>query len=441
MRAVDAAPYVRVTVVGGRRNADLVLPTAQAAAHLMPAVLDIVGATDDTMTYTLATTDGRVVDGAATLVDSGVRDGEILTLVAQAEVPSTPLVYDVVEVVDASTPWGTWSERARRQVLSALAALVLVSGAALAVWTWPAEAFRVWAVSALLAGAVSAVASSWRRTEAAWAFGAATVLMTGCAVATMEPPRTRWGWMGVVTLAFAVVVGVVGWCRRQALPTLGALGVLAAAATEALVLGLFVRDAASVAAVVAATVVLGVGMLPRLALESSGVFALDTAVTSGVRVAKRDATAAVAEAHALLLGATIVSAVVLLVSLASVAATRTDVWGITLSLVLTLATALRARHFPLAIERFVLWAAAVGGGIGLAVGLLTAWPDWRLSVLLLCGVTVAALLAAGHTRPTDLRTAQVRRVASVVENLTLLSVVPLLVGFFGVYADLLSSFS
>jgi len=83
-------PAVRVSVVGTRR-ADLVLPGAVPVAELLPALAGEALTPEERYAgCRLLLSDGRALDPAAGIVEQGVRDGAVLSLVAGVEPPSLP---------------------------------------------------------------------------------------------------------------------------------------------------------------------------------------------------------------------------------------------------------------------------------------------------------------------------------------------------------------
>lgn len=429
-----AAPYLRVTVLGGRRPADFVLPTNHPTALLVPQILDVVGTADGTAAYELATPEGRVLPADAELAAAGLRDGVQLRLVEAAQAPPPPIVYDMVEVVDHVVPRGVWSAVSRRWVLSLLAAVTWVVVAWIAAAGHPAEAVRLWWAAAAIGVVVSLGAAALERPEAAWSFGAAAVLLVASGLA--GDARNAWWWSAVLALA----VLVAGWCRRRLVAPAATLGTGALLGGLGYVLTRALPDKAAAAAVVAIAALFIVGILPRAALAAAGVFRLDVEVGAGRRLPRRDALARVAEAHAALAGGLLVAALGLGIALTVLAMTRPGVWTTGLTAVLVLAVALRARHFPLALERGALWLAAMVGIVGLVRSGLHAAPRIEPLVVLGAAALVGLLLLAAYTRLSDLRAAQLRRGAAVVETAAMLATVPVAVGVFGVYGDLLATF-
>jgi hypothetical protein len=99
---------------------------------------------------------------------------------------------------------------------------------------------------------------------------------------------------------------------------------------------------------------------------------------------------------------------------------------------------LRTRGFPLAAQQVALWGAVAAA---VAQGLIgRPWPSasalGAAVVVLALAVTAAVLVRPpGHVR------ALLRKAGNGLELIAVLAMVPLLLGLFGVYADLLRVFS
>ncbi|HET9380115.1 MAG TPA: EsaB/YukD family protein, partial [Streptomyces sp.] len=91
----------RVTLIGERRRADLVLPSDTAIGQLLPDILRLLddrAATRPT-TRQLITSDGSALPHDATLSSAGVPDGAVLRLVRAHAAPPAPVVHDVTDQV------------------------------------------------------------------------------------------------------------------------------------------------------------------------------------------------------------------------------------------------------------------------------------------------------------------------------------------------------
>ena len=156
----DAAdPQLRITVVGSRSSADVVVPADRPAALLMGHLVDLVGVAGEGAWH-LWLDGGRALDPELTLEESGVLDGVVLRVLARPQVPAPPRVADLLEVMDSDDHGRLrrgegWSRRIR----AVAGALTVAAGAvciAAALVPGQHRSFRYAGDAALLAtGALS----------------------------------------------------------------------------------------------------------------------------------------------------------------------------------------------------------------------------------------------------------------------------------------------
>jgi hypothetical protein len=106
-------------------------------------------------------------------------------------------------------------------------------------------------------------------------------------------------------------------------------------------------------------------------------------------------------------------------------------------LVVIMVTALRTRAFPLAVQQMALWSAVLAGLLGGLLG------QSRLGEPLLVGIlagSAALVMIMVLARPAAHQRAFLRRVGNVVEALAVVALIPLLLGMFGIFSDLLRAF-
>jgi len=110
-------------------------------------------------------------------------------------------------------------------------------------------------------------------------------------------------------------------------------------------------------------------------------------------------------------------------------------WTLGMTAALVVAWTLRGRHFPLAAERTAIYVAAIAG-LG-----AVAWSQ-RATVWAVIGLVVLALALAGmlFINVSDLAAAQLRRIGTWLETLAVVATIPVLVGMFDLYTQLLGSF-
>jgi type VII secretion integral membrane protein EccD len=438
----------RITVSGALRRADLVLPSDEPVGLLVPDLVAMVGvhAVDGPGGYQLATADGTVLDPAASLHEAGVPDGAMIRLDTVAEAPPVPILHDVTDHVsdDADTKWGRWDPTALRWtatalvVVGAVAAAVLVSavarGGLLAV-----GGIVVVAGAAMAAGAAHddrlATPTRWRAAGVATALAGTGVALVGCTLAVDAAAVRLALGAGVVAVALAVV-GVVTGNSRAAL--LGA-GMLGGHLALWWALYIAVLPTVRIAAIVAVVATGLLGLLPRVAIATSGLAALDDRQAVDEPVTRLAAQAAVDAAHRGLALATIATAASAALAGWLLAASSNS-WAQTLCGILAVTLLLRLRAFPLTVEVVVL----LGAALTAIAGLLRLWHRlypgqwWAVAATALAGSGVAFVLLAYRPRP-HVR-ARARQLADRLEALAVVGSVPVAVGVFGVYARLLDTF-
>lgn len=436
--------YSRITLIGRHKRADLVLPSSEPIGALLPGVLAILGerTAGDPRRLGIATAVGNLLPPDATLAGAAVPDGAVLRLVAEDEIPPPPVVNDVTEetAADLERHRGRWGAAARGASTIALAGALAALAATEVVLRYSAHnafvglvvaAATCWAVALVLA----IVRLRWPAVAIACAGGATAVV--GAAAAAPGEGWTvvdRWGAV-IVAVWVAVGVGGVGWRARG--PLLGAL--------FGLVLGLawvgLRRSAltgAEADALVAVAAVVTLGVLPRWAVTTSGLTALDDRRMTGQVVSRQALESSLVTAHATLIWSAVAAS-------ASLALTGTALalaghqWPCWLAGAVALVSLLRARSFPLVAEVVAVLAATLAVVVGLEIDWSRAqrgsvWP------LVTTGIGAAVLAASLLFDPPAHVRAQLRRIGDRVESLGVLALAPLLVGVFGVFGRLLNSF-
>ena len=122
--------FTRVTVVGSARRGDIVLPSDEELAVLLPQILDLVAEPPGQGAVTLVRHTGDQLDVSRDLDALGLPDGEILRVVHTQDAPPPAEIADVTEAatdVLAALP-GQWDERARRA--TGAVGVGLIAGAA-----------------------------------------------------------------------------------------------------------------------------------------------------------------------------------------------------------------------------------------------------------------------------------------------------------------------
>ncbi|MEV0178407.1 type VII secretion integral membrane protein EccD [Streptomyces sp. NPDC050625] len=441
----------RVTLVGERRRVDLVLPSREPVAILLPEIMrlldDQVGARPQLRH--LVTADGSALAHDGTLESAGVSDGAVLRLVRAEDAPSAPVVHDVTDEVadDLDVRVWRWRPAVRRPVAGLSTVFWALAAGVLARGGFALSAVAGGLVAVAGACAIAGVLCARVRQRGL----AATLIVTAGALGALGAwtAADAFGWSGAARLAgvvAAAVVGLVlaGWCTplgRGALIGAGALGgfLVLWEAVVALQDGAGNGVAqARVGALLAVTSLVLLGVLPRLALMASGLTGLDDRRTGGVSVSRYDVTTALAATHRGLALATIVLA-------GSAAAAgvlvlhSVSVWTVLSGAAVAVVLALRARAFPLTAEVVALLLAAAV----VTVRLVVVWlghaaalgPVAVLALLAVVPLVVLAVEPAEHVR------VRLRRVGDVLESVAVIALFPLVIGVFGVYGRLLGTFA
>jgi type VII secretion integral membrane protein EccD len=444
--------YSRVTLLGRRRRVDAVLPADEAVAGLMPDLLELLDDPVDgpARNRQLVTVAGDVLPGELTLRQAEVADGAVLRLVAQADAPPVPVVTDVTEEAadDADARVWRWGP-VQRRVMATVAAVGLL-GLAAVLLRLVAPTLAGAAAGGLVAAGLLAVAGAVLRVmgtpsgrrlgpaliAAAWAV--ATVALWTAADAGGWPSAARWGAVAAAGGATLAALGVLSPLGRGGVVGGVALLALAAAWSGGAVAGL---APARLAAVLGVGSVLLLGVLPRLALTASGLTGLDDRRLAGGRVGRRDVRAALDHTHRGMALAVVTTAGSVALAGWLLAAADTGPagrWTAPLAALLAVVLLTRARAFPLTVEVAALVGAAtvVGGGVlltWLRAGAATG-PLLAVAGLAALGLGVLAADPAEHVR------AWLRRAGDWLEAGAVAASVPVALGVFGTYGELLRTF-
>ncbi|MFF1921500.1 type VII secretion integral membrane protein EccD [Streptomyces sp. NPDC058221] len=438
----------RVTLVGERRRADIVLPSDTPIGQLLPDILQLLDdrAASRPLARQLITSDGSALPHDSTLASAGVSDGAVLRLVRSHSAPPAPVVHDVTDLVADSLDLQAWRWRpaARRTCAGVTTVALAVIAALLARSEFPLAALSgsLAAVTAALLAAGALVARLGRDDR-----GLATALLfvgAGLCVLTAWTAADAYDWSGAFRLAAvagAVILSLVLLGLFSPLGRGGLVGAMAVAAVTAVweCVAAVETDPARLGAVMAVFSVVLLGLLPRLALMASGLTALDDRRSGGASVSRHDVGNALAATHRGLSLATLVSSVSAaaagwLLTLAD----RPTVWTVLLPSLVATVLLSRARAFPLVAEVVALFAAAAV----LVVRLVMLWMEQAGGagpVLVLGAAALLPLLALSLEPPEHVRV-RLRRTADLVESIGVVGLFPLAIGVFGMYGQLLNKF-
>ncbi len=431
--------YLRLTVIGARRKADLVLPEDVPVHELLPEIIDLLDEPPASSPLALTTLLGVRADDALSFADQGIDNGHVLRLLPADFAPLPPEVAEVTEAVaDANvTRADRWSPRLT--AISQAVALGLATAiTAVLLPLTPVAALVTLALTFATAIVIGATASRRANSAHAAAFFA---VAAGVAPALSTHALSLWidasllvvvaATWALVWIAAAVIWGI-GGRRRSVL--LGAA--IALVTTVAIITCVNLATPPLVVAAVggiAAAVILG--LIPSFALTAAGVARLDDATSEAGPVRRADVSTAIVEAFA--------SQTSLVLSVApplgaciAVLASGTP-WSLGLACALVVFVLTRSRLFPLAVARITLFIAAA---VPAALWLISNGDVSGSMRAAIAGACMIALLIAVVVPHTPATTARVRRWLGFFEALSLIVVIPLLLGILGVFQDILGAF-
>jgi type VII secretion integral membrane protein EccD len=434
--------FTRLTVVGSTARAEVVVPSDEPVASLSPALLDLIGEEPGSLRrpMTLVRLLGDPVDPLATLGEQGVLDGEIIRAVRADEAPPPPEVADVTDVVadafiDRRDRWGT---RTRLAVASGvvLAASIVLAMSALAVGGLGAAGLLLGIAAALVAGAI--LAGRLARRGIAVLAGSAALGSAATVVQALAPGVDPARPLVVVPLVAATVWIVIGLCIGVGLAQRSARWGAVVGLLLWLLGGVLLVTPLSTtvaAGIVGAVSIVVLGLLPWFALTTSGLTGLDDGTSTGTLPRRLVVHETLVQAYRSLDWATAAVALPLAASIA-VLLLDGDVFAFCLGSALATVAALRTRTFPLALQGVILWSVPVVAAFAAA---LSPFPPPWVRLAIVVGLLVAAAVLA-TVRPVAHVRVRLRRLGNALELLAMVAVVPLLLGLFGLYADLLETF-
>lgn len=455
--------FTRLVIVGSEKRATLVLPNGDPVSTHLGAIVKLVREPDpEGDLLTLVHPTGAAVDLASNLSEQNIVDGTIMHLVRARDVPPEPEVSDISDLVThefaAHTATKTVAGR-RTSAMVAAGVIAFVLGAVLIgagpEWWGPVA----WGVVTALAVAFALL--SWRvatRLALAVSLGFGTIVVLSLPVlpriagAAEGVPWSVIPWLliAIVSLTIGIVLGI---CERRVAPALGAIVgvVLGLTGCISYVITAHLGQTAALTGLMAVVVL---ALMPTLALSFSGLTKLDDlrneqqAGTDTEAVARPRALLSIAHAYESLQWATGAVAVVLVVSIPMLVLSASG-WFVSLGIIIATLTLLRTRVVPLALSS---WALSVAVIIGLAIASLTlllslidlahvSWLQSRpLLIVIGLGVTLMLAVLVSLLRPAAHAAARLRRQGDLVESMLALSIVPVMLGGFGLYTALLGVF-
>jgi type VII secretion integral membrane protein EccD len=433
--------FTRLTVIGSARKADLVVPNDEAVAGLMPRLMDLLDEPTGSVVrpLTLVRATGEQLDAALTIADQQVSDGELLRLVRSDDAPPPPEVADVTDVLGESLRdrAGLWSTFAR-QLTGAIAVGVLGCALAAQLPAGPVPLAVTVVVLSVMAAIVGRVSLRWicvAGTAAGLGVAATAAWRFGSAFNLSQSLRLSAAILGLAVLGWICFGLGFGQGLRSRPAWFGSL-VGVPVSTLPLIMVALGWSAAQAAAVTAALSVVVCGVLPRLALAASGLTGLDDQVVEGHPRRRDEVWLTVNDAYRLLSWITFAVALPIALTAAWLLASN-GLWAVGVGLVVIMVSALRTRAFPLTVQQMALWFAVLAGLLGGLLG-QPRLDDLQVAAIL-AGLTVLVVIMV-LARPAAHQRAFLRRIGNAIEALSVIALIPLLLGMFGIFSDLLEAF-
>jgi type VII secretion integral membrane protein EccD len=433
--------FTRLTVIGSARKADLVVPNDEAVAGLMPRLMDLLDEPTGSVVrpLTLVRATGEQLDAALTIADQQVSDGELLRLVRSDDAPPPPEVADVTDVLGESLRdrAGLWSTFAR-QLTGAIAVGVLGCALAAQLPAGPVPLAVTVVVLSVMAAIVGRVSLRWicvAGTAAGLGVAATAAWRFGSAFNLSQSLRLSAAILGLAVLGWICFGLGFGQGLRSRPAWFGSL-VGVPVSTLPLIMVALGWSAAQAAAVTAALSVVVCGVLPRLALAASGLTGLDDQVVEGHPRRRGEVWLTVNDAYRLLSWITFAVALPIALTATWLLASN-GLWAVGVGLVVIMVSALRTRAFPLTVQQMALWFAVLAGLLGGLLG-QPRLDDLQVAAIL-AGLTVLVVIMV-LARPAAHQRAFLRRIGNAIEALSVIALIPLLLGMFGIFSDLLEAF-
>lgn len=434
--------YTRVTVHGSTHRGDLVVPSAEPLITVLPGLLGMLSeTTPGGGGVALTTAEGIQLDTERSLAEQEVHDGQLLYVVPVDQTPPPPQVSDLVGALAErrGSYRGRWSLDSARLCAVLLAAPLT----ALSAWQFGSSFPAATAVGAIvlviLATAACRAWEAWPATAiVSAAVGAAAAAGAG-AVVGHGPPGAHPALTPIATalgcawLVIALAPGLAG--GRRSMLTTGAVGAIGCATLPALLAA--GMGAAGAGALIATVATFGLGLVPTAALSLSGLTELEDEAVAGSPPDHDSARKAIDGSFHAMIGLTLALAVLAAGGLCLLVGSRPSQWGWSLACAVGIIIVCRSRFFPFTAEIIAL--AGVIGALVVALIVRQPMPDPVRGLVL---VALAALIIIALIKPVPEHiAARVRTWANLIELVAVMATVPLLLGYFGVFSDLLEVFS
>lgn len=423
--------FVRLVVLGSSYRATISVPSNEPLSQSIPDIVELISEPKNLTGHTLVTRLGEEIDVTLTPLDQQLRSGTVLRLLPITAAPQPP---EVAEVSDAiieyfegnKTGWNATNRFTLGAIVLAITTLLILSFPDIPSWV---------PVSLIGASFITASALSWLISTkaglfaASVGFGAIPSAFGSLSLLNPEIPPSL-----VLPLAIATAWLLIGAAAtKQAL--LGAITALLFSAVQ-ISLSLLGLNAEQTASVIAVLVILALGILPTLALNISGVTKLDYEAMEGEKINRLGTLQRTAQAYKSFSWAIYAIAsygCIALISLLSVA----NIWANLLATALVLVMLLRTRITPFAYQSWALW---IGAIIGLVVGALSNTVFYTPLIASILGTIALATILLTTIRPNKASRIRLRRTGDIIETLATIAALPLTLGIFNIYAQLLEVF-
>jgi type VII secretion integral membrane protein EccD len=425
-----ATRFTRLSVVAGEQQLDASLPSTRPIAEFLADLPAMFGLSPERIpvVWALSTPRHGAIPPERCLDDVGVLDGDVLYLSAVTEAAESPFVEDVLgaiaDTVDQRRP--AWRDNYRDRAVTYLLTAVAVAGS-LTLLQVP---------NRFLAGALLAAAGL-----GCLGLGRYLLAKDGIAIewtvpwfAFLASIRLSEGQLRPTRIMAALAATLVGLAvmalvqRRVALIVVGAIGA-ASAGLAALLLSWGV-DGSSIAAWSTPVFVLALGILPQLAMTTSGLIGLVQRGEEMGQVSRAELVRRTRSGSARLGGA------IMALAGAGVVAVWAMVWAgrsgqVVLGLLLAAIVALRSRGFSAATHVGSLLAVPVTALVA-AASAVPVWTDVtrpntavieRMIGLLMAFGFVAA---AGYVRLSAPNAARLTRVLDLLDTVAVVALIPVL---------------
>jgi type VII secretion integral membrane protein EccD len=444
----------KVIVAAPKRRLEVALPEHLPVAVLLPTLLrqggeDLPNEGVATGGWLLRRADGVPLDGARTLANQAVRDGEVLHLVPRrTEWPE--LQYD--DVVDAiavgarqgGPPWTRATTRAFGLTVTALTLLlipvtVLMSGGH---WIGPAVASLVLAVLLIAAGiALSRALSDSVAGAVVGALALPYGLLGGFLLLGGNLPLLEFGapqlLVGSMTMLVLALIGYFGVAELRRFFVAGIVAGLGGAIGATLSLTM-VKGVGASAILVALFLIIGPAF-PFLSVRMAKVplppVPRDAEDLRGHTFPSLQQTMAqVANSTEILAGALLGAAAITVVGTAVLSATR-NATALVLAATVSAAWLIRARMLVAVRQRIAPLVAGVMGLLAAVLGTVVAVPAWARFGLVLPALLLIAVLACVSALVFSRRppSPYLGRLADISDVLLTLAAGPIAAGILGLY--------